>query len=141
MSFFQIILAKLYNLLCVQSALNCYINNYYSKFAIPSLYISSLFINLYLSIYLNFFKFKISYFILNNFINFIEIFYIYYLDNDPIKTLTYKKVYYINTIIYMFITNICIGLSNINNKIKLNTQELIKELDNENYVNTNNMFF
>ena len=125
------------------------INNYYSKFIFPSLYVLQVLFNGILPFTCNYFKFKITWWIVNNFLNILILFYLYNLDRKTSlfapetnnNSLAYKNFYFINTISYVVITNIIIGISNLNRALKLNVKELIKNLDEKNHISTNELFF
>lgn len=114
---------------------NFYKDNYLnSKYVLPLIFISQLLFNIIAPLKLNFFKFKITWFIINNFINFAHIF---YLLNLRKLNLEYQNVYIANTIIYLIISNIIIVTASLDNKLKLDVNKLIKELDMDDNSNIN----
>lgn len=116
---------------------NFYKDNYLnSKYVLPLIFISQLLFNIIAPLKLNFFKFKITWFIINNFINFTHIFYLWNLRK---LNLEYQNLYFANTIIYLIISNVIIATASLDNKLKLDVNKLIKELDMDDNLN-NNLF-
>lgn len=114
-----------------------YKDNYLnSKYVLPLIFISQLLFNIIAPLKLNFFKFKITWFIINNFINFTHIFYLWNLRK---LNLEYQNLYFANTIIYLIISNVIIATASLDNKLKLDVNKLIKELDMDDNLN-NNLF-
>lgn len=96
-----------------------------TNYMLPFILISQLIFNIFAPIKLNFFKFKITWFIINNFLNLFHLFFI--LNNN----LNNKNIYVTNLVIYLILSNITIGICSLDKKLKIHVNELIKELDKD----------
>jgi hypothetical protein len=102
-----------------------------AKYILPTIFTSQLLFNMVAPMKLNFFKFKISWFVINNFLNVGTVFYLFNIDS------AHKKIYIGNTIIYSIISNIIMGVSSLDNKLKIDVNNLIKELEKDNEIQEN----
>lgn len=101
-------------------------NLFASKYVLPIIFTSKLLLNILGPMKLNFFKFKLMWFVGNNIINIGELFYLFNMKSE------YKNFYIGNMIIYIIFSNLIMGISSLDNKLKIDVESLIKELETDN---------
>lgn len=87
---------------------------------------SIIFLNILLSLKLNYFTYKNYFFIGNNFINMINFFLLH-----KITSLQNTNTFYIILIFYIIVSNVIVGISSFDKVLKLDVDKLLKEIQKD----------